>query len=77
MVVSVHIPKCGGSSFRVVLDEVYDKKLLLEYSASREEQISNAKSIDDETACIHGHLLFEAYEQIMGDASSLPGLGIP
>ena len=77
LVVSIHVPKCGGTSFRVVLNAIYEKGLFLEYSASREEQISNAKSIDHETECIHGHLLYDGYGQVMRYAKLITWLRHP
>lgn len=77
LVISLHVPKCGGSSFKVVLDEIYGPKLSLEYSQSCEKQSANAEMIEHQTECIHGHLLFEAYGQVMNNSRLITWLRHP
>ncbi len=68
MLVSLHIPKTGGSSFRTLLENHFKEKLLLDYADTPFEYnyfVRNASAIlkmfkqPDLTnyACIHGHFL--------------------
>ncbi len=57
MIISVHIPKCAGTSFRYVLQRVYGRRLWLNYGAD-----FSREAVPSDTACIHGHIPGRAYE---------------
>jgi Sulfotransferase family len=78
MIVSVHIPKCGGTSFRNILEVHFGHRLLLDYGdrpmskstltrnvsalSSAPRNINIRKSVD----CIHGHFLPIKYRLAQG-----------
>jgi hypothetical protein len=76
MIVSVHIPKTAGSSFRADLLDVYGPRLLLDYgdwpevstpeadarhAASRAHVLARVASGPEDYAAIHGHFLVSKY----------------
>ena len=76
MLVSVHIPKTGGSSFKYILEQHFQNNLRVDYSDrvmkySREENLKSALTFNAKgkfpaapTACIHGHFLATKYKDI-------------
>jgi len=52
--VSIHIPKAGGTSFRNVLKDWYGDKLYLHYFDEEKKKIPSKYTLD-EGICIHGH----------------------
>lgn len=73
MLISVHIPKCGGSTFRrAVLEPVFGDRLLLDYADkplsvdvsernAMAHTFSPAPRLIEEYDCIHGHFLAVKY----------------
>ncbi|MFZ4462640.1 MAG: hypothetical protein ACOYN5_02260 [Bacteroidales bacterium] len=70
MIISVHLPKTAGSSFKASLDQHFGQKLMLDYAdfpinipilqRNRNVLISslnNAERNFDEIECIHGHFM--------------------
>jgi len=69
MLISVHIPKTGGSSFRTLLKNHFSNKLLLDYGDTPFNHHSfirntititkmwSARSVEQRCDCIHGHFL--------------------
>lgn len=69
MLVSVHIPKTGGSSFRTLLENHFKSELLLDYSDTPFEynnlvrnslavtKMWRARQLEQQYVCIHGHFL--------------------
>ena len=51
--ISVHIPKCGGTTFSNVLYRIYGDKF------AHITNISQLKDINQDIRCIHGHYLFD------------------
>ena len=81
MIISVHIRKAGGSSFRQALKNYYGKKLLLDYGdeigsnfesskkkrlISKQKIIKNKQNIIENYNIIHGHFFAQKYEEILG-----------
>jgi hypothetical protein len=63
VLVSVHIPKCGGTSFRKVLQGIYGQEhVLLNYN---ENLPVTAASIPPGTRCIHGHFPATHYDRVL------------
>lgn len=74
MIISVHLPKTAGSSFKASLDKHFGHKLMLDYAdlpintpvlqRNRNVLISslaNSERAFDETDCIHGHFMPAKY----------------
>lgn len=70
LICSVHIPKCGGTSFRQSLLQEYDSALFTEYGTPREQK-QNKKKINTSHKCIHGHLVFRAYKDILDNSKKI------
>lgn len=66
MVVSVHIPKCGGISFQHVLRGIYGKRRLwLNYGAFFDRSQARYELIPQGTLCVHGHFLSDAFDELV------------
>ena len=74
MIISVHLPKTAGSSFKASLEQHFDLKVLLDYAdlpintppfqRNKNALISSLKNADydfGETECIHGHFMPAKY----------------
>jgi hypothetical protein len=79
MLISVHIPKTGGSSFRLTLKNYFDSSLVFDYKDTPIknviEQSQNLVNPDEylmknmdgeEICCIHGHFLPFKYSSFIG-----------
>ena len=53
-VLSIHIPKCGGTSFEAVLKKWFSNKLLLHYWNSRKDKLPQKYDLSA-GMCVHGH----------------------
>ncbi len=88
--ISVHIPKCAGTSFSTVLSRIYGKSLLgdqvdqpmdpampfqKDFAAWKEEQ--DRKSVPDGVRCIHGHFWAGKYDKQAPDAQRVTWLRHP
>jgi len=65
MLISVHIPKCGGTSFRAILQGIYRERLWLNYGAMFSPAEVRTDLIPRDTACIHGHFLADTFDQLV------------
>jgi len=65
MIISVHIPKCGGTSFRAVLEGIYGKNLWLNYGAMFSPEQVRTDLIPRNTQCIHGHFLANTFDELV------------
>jgi hypothetical protein len=55
LVLSIHIPKTGGVSFRRILAQLYQEDFLLKYWLMTDARGRTVASIPPNTRCIHGH----------------------
>lgn len=62
MVVSVHIPKCAGTSFRFVLRHLYADRVWDNYGRVFSREQSRAGIVPAGIRCIHGHFLADAFD---------------
>jgi hypothetical protein len=76
LILSVHIPKCGGTTFRSILNKIYAPDIFFEYS-QESDQIVNAKNISENVKCIHGHLIYKAYKQLIHSSNLITFLRHP
>jgi hypothetical protein len=66
MIVSIHIPKCGGISFQHVLRGIYGKRRLwLNYGAFTRKEEACYELIPTGTRCIHGHFLADTFDELV------------
>ncbi len=68
VVLSVHIPKCAGTSFRRVLENIYGPRLWINNGIvfSRDQGAEGGR-IPQGTAAIHGHYLADAFDDVLPD----------
>jgi len=64
MLISVHIPKCAGTSFRHVLEAVHGGGLWLNYGAIFTREQAAAGLVPAAAACIHGHFFADAFDTL-------------
>jgi hypothetical protein len=69
MLVSVHVPKCAGTSFKAVLQGIYGRRLMLNYGVFFKREDVRAEMIPDDTECIHGHFEADALLDLYPDAT--------
>ncbi len=62
MIISVHVPKCAGTSFRHVLAELYGEALWLNYGTVFCREQFRAELVPAQAACIHGHFFADAFD---------------
>lgn len=62
MVISVHVPKCAGTSFRHVLAELYGDALWLNYGTIFTREQYGSELVPTRAACIHGHFFADAFD---------------
>ena len=60
MILSIHIPKTAGSSFRGILAQVFGPDLLLKYWEMTDAAGKVITTIPRSVRCIHGHFVPEA-----------------
>lgn len=60
VVLSVHIPKTGGVSFRKILAQLYEEDFLLKYWQMTDAYGRVVTSIPENIRCIHGHFHTDA-----------------
>lgn len=64
MLVSIHIPKCGGTSFRHVLQALHGDRLFLNYGAIFNRAQARPGVVPAGTRCIHGHFFADAFDDL-------------
>jgi hypothetical protein len=68
MLISVHIPKCAGSSFRAVLKELYGERFWPVYGPISSREQARASLVPPGTQCIHGHFLANTFDGLFPGA---------
>jgi len=64
MIISVHVPKCAGTSFKSVLKGVFGERLWDNYGTIFNREQARAGLIPAGTACIHGHFLADSFDAL-------------
>src|SRR5882757_7421029 len=64
MLISVHIPKCAGTSFRHILHTLYGDNLWSNYGHIFTRAQAQPGQVPAGTACIHGHFLADAFDDL-------------
>ncbi len=62
VLISVHIPKCGGSSFNAVLEAMYGDALWRNYGVAFSRRELRPELIPAGTRCIHGHFRADTFD---------------
>jgi hypothetical protein len=62
ILISVHIPKCAGTSFRTALRSSYRERLWENYGRIFSREQARAGLVPAGTRCIHGHFLADAFD---------------
>jgi hypothetical protein len=60
--ISIHIPKTGGTTFLELLSKHYGNRLLLDYGLSGEE--GSSKINQGLYGCVHGHFIADKYKSV-------------
>jgi hypothetical protein len=68
MLVSVHVPKCAGTSFKAVLQRIYGRDLLLNYGTFFTREDIRPGMIPPGTRCVHGHFVADALSDLFPGA---------
>jgi len=64
MLISVHIPKCAGTSFHQVLETVHGGGLWLNYGAIFTREQAAEGLVPADATCIHGHFFADAFDAL-------------
>lgn len=64
MLISVHVPKCAGTSFRGVLQEIYGPRIWLNYGCVFHKAKADPGLIPPNTSCIHGHFIADSFDEL-------------
>lgn len=67
MLISIHIPKCAGTSFRHVLQAIYGDRLCLNYGGIFSRDQSHPGFLPPKIDCVHGHFLADALDGLVSD----------
>ncbi len=67
MIVSVHVPKTAGTSFRRVLDQVCGARIWYNYGTIFSRAQARAELVPPGTRFIHGHFLADAFDDLFPD----------
>jgi hypothetical protein len=78
VMVSMHLPKTGGSSFRAFLEEHYGRSLRCLYAPEEidPERIPGLE-IDPGTRCLHGHFQADAFDERFPEAIKITWMRDP
>ena len=77
MLISVHIPKCAGTSFRHVLQGLYGERIRLNYGEIFSRAQARPALVPAGTACIHGHFFADAFDDFYPKATFITWLRHP
>lgn len=64
MVVSVHVPKSAGTSFRRILGEICTARIWDNYGAIFTRQQARAELVPQGVSIIHGHFMADAFDEL-------------
>ena len=71
IIISIHIPKTGGTSFRTILSNVYSKKLWSNYERQWSKHDVHQVQIPSNVRCIHGHFEYDSFDEIFSENSKI------
>ncbi|HZZ19872.1 MAG TPA: sulfotransferase family 2 domain-containing protein [Opitutaceae bacterium] len=65
MLISVHVPKCAGTSFRHVLDGICGDHIWYNYGTIFSREQARLELVPDGTRVIHGHFIADSFDDIL------------
>lgn len=71
MIISVHVPKCAGTSFRHVLHGIYGETIWYNYGTIFERGQARPELVPAGTKMIHGHFLADSFDDLYPDRKLL------
>ncbi|MGB0371060.1 MAG: hypothetical protein ACPGN3_06880 [Opitutales bacterium] len=76
MILSLHFPRCAGTSFRLYLESVFGDALFLNYGAFN-SPTSSEDVIPPGTRCIHGHFRGHVFDAVYPNARKITWIRHP
>jgi hypothetical protein len=67
MIVSIHVPKCAGTSFKRVLQDICGARIWYNYGTIFSRDQARAELVPPGTKFIHGHFLADAFDDLFPD----------
>ncbi len=64
MIVSVHAPKCAGTSFRKILDSIFGRHIWHNYGDVFTREQARTKIVPGKIRAIHGHFIADAFDDL-------------
>lgn len=77
MLLSMHVPKCAGTSFRFILRERFGESLWPNYGRIFWRGEARAGVVPSGTACIHGHFLADTFDELFPECTLITWLRHP
>jgi hypothetical protein len=77
MLISVHIPKCGGTTFDAVLERLYGRALWRVYGEIQRPEDIRPEMVPRGVACIHGHFRADTFDSLFPGAPKITWLRDP
>ena len=77
MIVSIHLPKAGGTTFGSILREIYGKSLFLDYSKQWSKEDTKNNFYEKKLECLHGHFEHNAFDHLYPDTKKIIWLRNP
>lgn len=65
MLISVHVPKCAGTSFRHVLHGICGDQVWYNYGTIFSKEQARLDLIPEGTSVIHGHFIADSFDEIL------------
>jgi hypothetical protein len=67
MVVSIHVPKCAGTSFKSILEDVCGARIWYNYGTIFSRDQARPELVPPGVMFIHGHFLADAFDDLFPD----------
>lgn len=77
MLLSVHVPKCAGTSFRHALNAIFGAQVWYNYGTVFAQGQARAGIVPDGTRVIHGHFLADAFDRVIAERRLITWLRHP
>jgi hypothetical protein len=71
MLISVHVPKCAGTSFRHVLHSIYGNEIWYNYGSIFAREQARPELVPAGTKMIHGHFLADSFDGLFPERQLL------